>query len=132
NVSYTVQNQGTATTATTWTDRFYLSADQNFDNGDLLLGSEPISAQLPLAPNGTYTVNRTLTIPNNASLNSQYLLFVTDATGQQPESNENNNVKFLAFTVGAPDLTITATLAPATAAVAETIPVSWTVKNQGS
>src|SRR5262249_31916976 len=132
NVSYTVQNQGTATVTNTWSDRFYLSADQTLDGADLLLGSEPISSQVPLGPGGTYTVSRTLTIPNAAPLGNLYLLFVADGSGQQRESNEGNNVAAVPLTVGAPDLTITATTAPGSAAVAQTVPVSWTVQNQGA
>jgi large repetitive protein len=61
--------------------------------------------QTPLAPGASYQITRNLTIPGTAALGAQYLLFVTDASKQQSESDDGNNVHAVPLTIGAPDLT---------------------------
>jgi hypothetical protein len=131
-VSYTVHNQGTATAAADWSDRFYLSSDPTWDAGDVLVGTQAITSQTPLEPGGSYQITRDLTIPGTAPLGTLYLLFVVDALGQQSESDESNNVRSVPITIGAPDLAFAALpTAPESAAAAETIAVAWTVRNDG-
>ena len=43
-----------------------------------------------------------------------------------------NNVKAVAITLSAPDLVVSTASAPATGIVSGTVPVNWTVANQGS
>ncbi len=132
-VTYTVENQGTAEADADWTDRIYLSSDQNWDGSDLLIASEFISTQTPLATSGSYDITRDVTIPRNAPLGGQYLLFVTDASTQQTELDDDNNVRAVPLSVGAPNLLFEGTpTSPTTATTGESIPVSWTVLNNGT
>jgi subtilase family serine protease len=65
----------------------------------LLNNISPVATDLPLDPNETYTVNRTVTLPSGA-VGSGYLLFKTDAYNYQTESNENDNVYTQAIDIG--------------------------------
>jgi hypothetical protein len=87
----TIKNQGSdATDVTTWYDTVYLSQDNIFDLTDTFIGR--LSAvQIPLAIQGEYTVDATITLPKTAT-GKQFLLFVTDEKYNQLEANEGNNV----------------------------------------
>ncbi|MGV2388014.1 MAG UNVERIFIED_CONTAM: hypothetical protein LVR29_05945 [Microcystis novacekii LVE1205-3] len=87
---------------------------------------------LPLEPNETYTVNRTVTLPSSVAVGSGYLLFKTDAYNYQTESNENDNVYTQAIDIARPNLIITNITAPTTATASQTITLSWTGKNDSS
>ncbi|MFM6403511.1 MAG: CARDB domain-containing protein, partial [Microcystis sp.] len=50
---WTVKNQGLFKTPENWKDRVYLSRDNNWDNGDLLLGE--FSQSVSLTTNESYT-----------------------------------------------------------------------------
>ncbi|BBD63171.1 YD repeat-containing protein (plasmid) [Nostoc sp. HK-01] len=132
NVSWTVANSGTVTAPADWTDRIYFSTDVNWNSSDTLVYSESITSQTPLAAGTNYTINRNITLPNQAPAGSGYLLFVTDATSSQGESSETNNVKAVPFTVNAPNLVVTSVTSPGLVPVGATINVSWTVANQGA
>ncbi|MGV2388019.1 MAG UNVERIFIED_CONTAM: hypothetical protein LVR29_05970 [Microcystis novacekii LVE1205-3] len=83
-----------------WSDRIYFSTDEVWNpSSDTLITSEAIATQTPLNAGLSYTVNRTITLPNVASSGSGYLLFVADANANQAESNENNNVRSVPFTL---------------------------------
>ena len=60
------------------------------------------------------------------------LILKADARNNQGESEETNNLQSLPLTIAAADLTVTAVQAPATAALNQTVPMSWTVTNQGT
>ena len=140
-VSWTVKNQGTVPANADWYDTVLLSQDNQLGN-DTYLNQEYISTQTPLAADGSYTINRNLTLPSSSSFSGDgYLLFVTDygynyynyyGQYQQAETNENNNVKAVAITLGVPDLTVASFTAPNTAILGSTVNVAWTVKNQGN
>ncbi|MBD2439767.1 CARDB domain-containing protein [Nostoc sp. FACHB-110] len=136
-VSWTVKNQGLVSTSSNWYDYIYISDDQFFDNNDTYLSRRDAAKDTPLASGGSYTVTQDISIFNffkTIATGDHYLLFVADGGGyygNQVETNETNNVFAQAITIAAPDLVITAANAPTTAALGETISVSWTVKNQG-
>jgi subtilase family serine protease len=131
-VSWTVANQGTIEAATDWVDRVYLSNDSTLDVGlDSLLSSESITTQTPLAAGNSYTINRNLTLPNTGT-GVRYLLFVADSSQNQSETNETNNVKAVQIEITDPDVAISAAISPVSAALGETVEVSWTVTNQSS
>ncbi|TRU88111.1 MAG: hypothetical protein EWV76_09640 [Microcystis novacekii Mn_MB_F_20050700_S1] len=131
-VSWTVTNTSTVTAPADWSDRIYFSTDEVWNpSSDTLITSEAIATQTPLNAGLSYTVNRTITLPNVASNGSGYLLFVADANANQAESNENNNVRSVPFTLNAPNLTVTGATAPSSVSLGSTIAVTWTVANSG-
>ncbi|MBD2513900.1 hypothetical protein H6G93_02540, partial [Nostoc sp. FACHB-973] len=133
-VSWTVKNQGTVSAFADWYDSVYISDDQFFDYSDRQLASRYAGEDTPLAATDSYTTTQDISIPNDVATGDHYLLFVADRReygSNQGETNEDNNVFAQAITINAPDLVITAANAPTSAALGETISVSWTVKNQG-
>ncbi|MBY0513967.1 MAG: hypothetical protein K2P78_08665, partial [Gemmataceae bacterium] len=113
-VGFTVTNVGTAPTAGDWTDRVYLSLDNQFSVDDLLL--DEVDSKLGLQP--------TAVTPAEASYRSDsvsfqvperyrgyvYFLVVTDARRQVDEwPNDDNNVaafKTYATPLPLPDLVV--------------------------
>ncbi|MGV2388011.1 MAG UNVERIFIED_CONTAM: hypothetical protein LVR29_05930 [Microcystis novacekii LVE1205-3] len=94
NLSWTGKNDGSVATSSYWYDRVVFSKNNIYgDSDDFFLAQQGISSSngLPLDPNETYTVNRTVTLPSYVA-GSGYLLFKTDAYNYQTESNENDNV----------------------------------------
>ncbi|MDV3001938.1 MAG: hypothetical protein N5P05_003544 [Chroococcopsis gigantea SAG 12.99] len=90
NISYTVRNQGVAGTG--WygnNSRFYLSMDGTVDSSDTVIGSD---TTYDLDPNTSTTENVSIDIPIKLNGGTYYLLAQTDADGDIPESNENNNI----------------------------------------
>ncbi|QFS51026.1 CARDB domain-containing protein [Nostoc sphaeroides] len=130
-VSWTVKNQGLVSASSDWYDRVYISDDQFFDSSDTYLTDRYTGENTPLAAAGSYTATQDISIRGYGKIGDRYLLFVADGGNYQGETNEDNNVFAQAITTNAPDLVITAANAPTTAALGETISVSWTVKNQG-
>jgi subtilase family serine protease len=132
NVSWTVKNQGDVAALTDWYDTVYLSSDNILGNfNDIYVTDQYISSQTPLASDGTYTISRTVTLPNVTS--GDYYLFVrTDAYSYQGETDETNNYSLgIPITIGVPDLIIATATAPESGALGGSIQVSWTVENQG-
>jgi subtilase family serine protease len=133
-LSWTGKNDGSGTTVSNWYDWVVFSKNNIYgDSDDLYLTGQYISSSngLPLDPNETYTVNRTVTLPSGA-VGSGYLLFKTDVYNNQTETNENDNVYTQAIDIGVPNLIITNVTVPTTASASQTITLSWTGKNDGS
>ncbi len=124
-VGDTTKNQGTATAAAT-TNRYYLSANSSWDSGDVPLGSRPVGQILPGA---TDTGSTTVTLPSGTA-GFLYVIARADDTGVLAESNEGNNTRARAITVGS-DLIVSAFTVPSSAAAGATISVTDTTKNQG-
>jgi subtilase family serine protease len=61
----------------------------------------------------------------------RFLLFKADNYNNQGETDENNNVYSRAINIVAPDLIVSSASAPSSAALNESISLSWTVANQG-
>ncbi|WP_198648553.1 CARDB domain-containing protein, partial [Cyanothece sp. BG0011] len=132
NVSWTVTNQGEVAAPADWFDYVYLSTDDTIGGfGDIFITSESISPQTPLAPEGNYTIDRSLTLPN-VNPGDYYLIFRADGNNAQGETNDNNNDLAIAITIGAPDLMVSAATAPESGALGETVSLSWTVENQST
>jgi uncharacterized delta-60 repeat protein len=133
-ISWTVRNQGPARATSSWTDRVFLSNDNQLGN-DTLIGEFPFNGNLE--PNQTADRIQTLTIARNeiSQDGSYFLLIQTDATNQINEgSNENNNFVVRPINITRPprsDLSVESIVAPNTAFFGQTILVQWTVKNIG-
>ncbi len=128
-LSYTVTNNGDGPAVVGWTDRIYLSPSPLY-NSKLLLEVDAQSWP-PLAPGESYIETHQVTLPPE-SAGAQYLRFVTDIPDQQPESDDQNNVRVLPIELTTTDLVVSEATAPAAAVVGQTIPVTWTVQNVGT
>ncbi len=130
-VSWTVRNAGAGTAFADWWDYLYLSADTNLDAGDTLVVQVGASVASPLAPDETYTLSQTVTIPAGA-VGPRYLLVAADARGQQLESNETNNVAFAAIEIKAADLQVTnLAVAPSSLMSGAQVTITWDDLNTG-
>jgi subtilase family serine protease len=90
-IASTTRNIGTAPTTGAFTIRFYLSADDVLDAGDVLVGARAISGIL--AAGASRTDVTTVTIPPGTVMPRPYrVIGVVDALGQQAELDEGNNV----------------------------------------
>lgn len=132
--TFSIKNQGTATSAQNIASAIYLSTDNSLSINDLLLGS--VQTSVPSVA-GTLPANLTVTIPANQSAGAYFLIISTDNTGLLVESNETNNQFSQAITVnpqpiGQPDLAFASTSLPATATVGVAFNASFTIKNQGT
>ena len=125
NVSWTVTNGGVVPAVADWEDRVYLSTNSTLDAGDVLVATEPIVSQTPLAAAGSYTINRTVTLPANTAAGSYYLLFVADGGNAQPETNESNNLVAKAITVDATAPTLLNLGFVGTTTTTTTLRVTW-------
>ena len=135
-VSWTVRNGGVhATRTTSWTDRVYLSSDANFNPG-----SDPLYAAVThngvLEIGGEYTAQANLYMPIWLS-GSFYVFVLVDADNRVGEESEADNgvgaPSPLAVTLSDwPDLRVTSGQVPATTRAGNSIPVSWTVENDGA
>jgi subtilase family serine protease len=130
NVTWTVTNQGNVAALTDWNDYVYLSSDETL-GGDNLITSQSISTQTPLAVGSSYTIDRSITIPNVPAGN-YYLLFVANGSQNQGETNNNNNLRAVPISVGAPDLVVRNASAPESGSLGGSVSVSWTVQNEGT
>ncbi|NCR78336.1 MAG: Na-Ca exchanger/integrin-beta4, partial [Microcystis aeruginosa K13-06] len=136
NVSWTVKNQGTTDAPADWYDVIYLSSDNIPGNGnDSYIAEQFISTQTPLVANGTYTINRSINLPN-VTPGNYYIFFRADGYNgynYQGETNENNNYsQAIPVTIGAPDLIVSNATAAESGVLGGTVSVSWTVQNQGT
>ncbi|MEI7662731.1 MAG: CARDB domain-containing protein [Bacteroidota bacterium] len=128
--SCTVKNQGTAACGAS-TLKIYLSADNQYNTTDLLLGSVSI---VSLAAGGTSGNSKLVTIPAATAAGTWYILFYADGGYQVPEISESNNTGYVQVTIipFLPDLVIQNPAAtPATITVGETATATCLVKNQG-
>jgi subtilase family serine protease len=131
NVRWYVDNLGNVNATTGYFDQIYVSQDAFLDAGDISLFKSSENAPI-LANDFTYNTTNVV-IPTGISGNA-YILFYTDSTNQQPESDKSNNL-FAApvFVVtDPPDLTVTAVTAPTDLNIGQSTTVSWTVQNQGT
>ncbi|NTW25049.1 MAG: T9SS type A sorting domain-containing protein, partial [Lentimicrobium sp.] len=131
--SCTVYNQGGAA-AVASSLKYYLSTNNTYEAGDLLLATDAVSA---LNAAASVAVSEIVTIPAGTAVGTYYILFVADANAQVTEGNENNNTGNVMITVtsstGSPDLVVLTPAATPTAVTAgQTTTASCTVKNQGT
>ncbi len=131
NANCTIYNLSGAT-ASTSTVGYYLSADAVLDAADQLLGNSTGYA-LPVGQSSQRYGN--FVVPQTTTAGNYYILFVADYLNQVSESNENNNVASVSFTVTPPtiDLTIQqAAVTPLNTAAGNPINMSCNIANQGN
>lgn len=90
-----------------WSDKVFVSDDEIPSNDDIELCS--VSRTTVLHPNGTYTIESSVTIPYS-NLGAQYLLCISDANHVTYDSDTVNNIKSIPLDVQLgelPDLRIT-------------------------
>src|SRR5262249_12489607 len=130
-IRHTVHNLGPAP-AGAFVVRFFLSANDVLDAGDVLLGARSVAA---LAAGASSTAITTVTLAANPSVPAIYrVIAVADALGQSAELDETNNVALsspLPVTPYRPDLTISALSVPASGAAGRPLAVTHTVRNLG-
>lgn len=131
--SCNVFNQGTASAGAS-NLKYYLSADNTYGTGDILLATDAVAS---LAASAGAAVSEVVTIPAATAPGTWYILFFADADAQVAEVNENNNVGSVQISVtssaGPPDLIVLSpALSPTTVSNGGTTTASCTVKNQGT
>ena len=132
--SYTVANQG-AVASNAYRLGYYLSTDATITSADRLLVANSTTA-LAAGASVTFT-GPTLPIPSDVTPGSYFVGPLVDDQNGTPESNEANNFKSTALTVGQADLVISApatlTVTPPSVAPGGTVTLpSYTVTNQGT
>jgi hypothetical protein len=93
--SVTVKNQGTASAGAS-NLKYYLSTNTTYETGDTYLATDAVAT---LAANATAAVSELVTIPSATAAGTYYILFYADADAAVAESNETNNVGYIAITV---------------------------------
>jgi hypothetical protein len=137
NISMTVTNTGDGAIFTDrngWYDQVYISDDQVFDSSDRSLLTYSANRNLNLAPGESYTLPLSAQILHRYignRIGNQYLLFVADADNKRTELDETDNFTAVPIEIKAPNLTVSNVVSPKWAAIGQTIPVSWTVTNNG-
>gem|GEM_PF-228116 len=127
----TIKNLGPGNDETGSILRYYLSNDQTHDNGDQLLYSYAIQS---LSANTQTIKSVNLTIPSNASLGNQYILFYIDPENLVEEGDENNNMVTQPLTIIAYDHDYSITnvsFLPTNPIQGQTVTVNATLKNVG-
>lgn len=139
-IEFTVSNQGPGVTRKTqWTDTVYISVDNVLNTStDTKLGDLPHSGAL----DGGTSYTATLSAPLPPELNGNYFVFVVTDSGNavfefDPGFDANANNKNFDTTpmnviFSPPDLTIPTVNAPATGVTGQSIPIQFTVNNQGT
>src|SRR5262249_48272293 len=139
-IVWTVTNRGTRDTREeVWADNVFLSTDPSVDTGDVLLGSS--IRRGTLARDASYTTKLDVRLPIDVQ-GSFYILVFTDAPLlSRPQSDlvkefrdEGNNITAAALTVlatPAPDLQVTAVVAPDRVVAGQFFDLSYTLTNRG-
>lgn len=131
-ITWTVENQGLGGAYPGWegwTDRFYLSTDDVWDEGDMWL--DEFSWNEGVASGESYSQTQMIWIPQ-VPAGQYYLLLHTDDNNTLFESDETNNERIVATSVNMPDLTPTALTMPATVSAGQLVTITWTVENRGA
>ncbi len=135
-VSWTVTNNGAATSASYWYDAVYLSDVPNFDPSTAtLLQDFYEGSRSPLLSGGSYSEsNVSISLPSY-TVGDRYLLIVTDEYGDTSDGNRLDNVQAIPITLSAPTFAVSnAAVSPVTVDAGNnaTVSVSWTVTNTSS
>jgi subtilase family serine protease len=126
--SETVTNQGGGSSTPSVT-RYYLSSNSTLSADDMLL--EGGRAVPGLAAGGSSTGSTSLLLPAGVAAGLSYIIAKADGDDTVNETSETNNTASRAVSIG-PDLIVSATSAPSSAAAGTAINVSNTVLNQGT
>ena len=132
-LSWTVTNQGTMPAVARWSDTVYLADAQSLEEATDFVFQRSQSRSVPLDPGASYTINTSTSLKNFASGN-RFLIFQTDQSNQQAETNEANNTVVLPILLSLPnvDLRVTTGSVPSSANLGDPVTVSWTVANNGT
>ncbi|RYD72394.1 MAG: hypothetical protein EOP84_23240, partial [Verrucomicrobiaceae bacterium] len=132
NVQFRVQNNGTTLAAGSWFDHVYISDDAILDSADAQQWT--FSSQTTLGAGEFYDVDQTITLSGFLTPGNKFLILATNDQGEQGESSYGNNYVAVPITLLASDvdLVVTEILVPSTATVGSIVPVTITVKNQGT
>jgi hypothetical protein len=127
-VNDTTRNLGGGDAGAT-TTAFYISSNITFDAGDYRL---PITRPVgPLVPNGSSAGPTDVTLPAFATTGVWYVMARADDLDEVGESQEGNNVRYVAINVG-PDLNVASVVAPASVVAGTSMTVTDTVRNLGA
>jgi subtilase family serine protease len=127
-VSETTKNQGSGDAAASIT-RYFLSVNSTLDGGDTLLGSRDVA---PLAAGVSHATTTSLTLPQDTTTGSYFVIAQSDAAGAVLETSETNNNRSSGSLRVGPDLIVSALSAPGTAGAGKTFTVTETTKNSGA
>ncbi len=89
-ISWTIQNSGQNPATGLWNDGVYLSSDQTWDIGDILVGRQSHAG--PVAASQSYNGSLSVTLPA-VSLGSYYVIVRTDVQNRVRETLEDNNTR---------------------------------------
>jgi subtilase family serine protease len=126
-VTDTTRNAGGGSSAATVT-RFYLSANQQLDAGDAMLGLRAVPA---LAPAGASSGATSLAIPAGTAAGSYWIIARADGDDALAETHEGNNTLARGIVIGA-DLVVASLTVPADGGAGLAISVSDTTRNQST
>lgn len=130
-ITWTVTNGGTDPAAADWVDAVYVSDQPTIDATSIYLDGFNESANAGLATGASYTENQTVYL-GQMPVGARYLVFVANSDQTQLETDTSNNSFAVPITLAAPDLVVTDLTAPSSLSPGSTVPVSWTVTNQGT
>lgn len=134
-IAWSTCNQGDLPSSGFWRDRIHLSADDELDAGDLLLGDFVQVAGL--AVGGCVAGEGVIEIPLDR-VGTWFLVLETDAEDDIEEGDgETNNTIVFATPISVsepplPNLAITHVAVPSTAYAGDVVEVTWTGTNTGS
>jgi hypothetical protein len=141
-ITWTVENQcGNPTLVNSWSDGIYFSGDTLWNpSEDLLVVQWSVNG--PLNPGASYCKTKTFNLPNGIS-GSFYLLMVNDLAGVNDDIDFSDNTRVYLDSLDnpgiieitltdPPDLVISEFSAPTTAIAGKTLPLEWTVVNNGT
>jgi subtilase family serine protease len=94
-VTDTTRNLGSGTSPAT-TTHYYLSPNNSYSSGDILLGSRTVGT---LAGGASSTGGATLTIPAGTAPGSYYIIAYADGGSAVNELKETNNTRSSKFSV---------------------------------
>jgi photosystem II stability/assembly factor-like uncharacterized protein len=130
-LSYEFANEG-VNPATNFYVNAYLSSDNVLSTDDVLLNQSQFES---VNYEDTGVFNENIILPSGKSAGTYYIIVKVDYTNNISETNENNNVKSLAFKIvqALPDMVINSiTASPTTLSSEREITLSTTLKNIGT
>ncbi|MEL7419880.1 MAG: CARDB domain-containing protein, partial [Cyanobacteria bacterium J06555_3] len=131
-IQYNTANYGaTSTPDGKWVNTFYLSADDQLDNSDIILGNR---TTYEFTATESYTdKSATFVLPDG--INGNYYLFAkADSNDAVFELDKDNNIAFDTITIESQpaDLVVSALTASNIVEAGTAAKVSWTITNQGA
>lgn len=131
-VTYTVQNIGTATATRDWGDQVSLVNSLGVSVLTVVVNSADIS---PLDPGASYTKTATFTVPYNLPTGAYTLSIIPNSGGLQTESTRLNNTSTQNININPvplPDLVVTSLSAPVEGVGGQSFYLTWVVTNNGT